>query len=237
MSGNGSPYADTSSMYVVHTMFRREFALLPGLVRGVALKDTARAAVVADHIRLVNDALHRHHSEEDEYLWPRLLERVPKEIDPLVRLVEDQHEVLGDLIRDAGEGLDAWAVGADSIDGRLLAVVLQRLAVQVYEHMSLEEKLVLPLIERHVFASEWAAMEQDIAANISPDIAPVMMGMVIYEGGLEVLPPELREPLAEIGPKAYASHCELVHGTPTPPRSTEVGLGTPYVGIIAGRGE
>jgi hypothetical protein len=34
----------------------------------------------------------------------------------------------------------------------------------------------------------------------------------------------------------YAGYCERVHGTPVPPRSSEVGLGTPYVGIIAGAG-
>jgi hypothetical protein len=39
-----------------------------------------------------------------------------------------------------------------------------------------------------------------------------------------------------MAPKVYASYCEGVHGTPAPPRSGEVGLGTPYVGIIAGVG-
>jgi hypothetical protein len=56
-----------------------------------------------------------------------------------------------------------------------------------------------------------------------------MVGMLMYEGGLEIVPPEMREVLAEIAPKAYAAHCEHVHGTPTPPRSSEVGLGTRHV--------
>jgi hypothetical protein len=33
MTTPGGPYADTRDMYMVHTMLRREFALLPALVR------------------------------------------------------------------------------------------------------------------------------------------------------------------------------------------------------------
>jgi hypothetical protein len=46
----------------------------------------------------------------------------------------------------------------------------------------------------------------------------------------------MHEVLAEIAPSAYAGYCERVHGTPTPPRSSGVGLGTSYIGIIAGAG-
>jgi hypothetical protein len=36
MSESGSPYADTRDMYTIHVLFRREFALLPGLVQSVS---------------------------------------------------------------------------------------------------------------------------------------------------------------------------------------------------------
>jgi len=73
MSDTGSPYADTSEMYLVHAVFRREFALLPGLVRAVAAGDVERAGIVADHAELLTVLLHEHHSAEDAMLWPRLL--------------------------------------------------------------------------------------------------------------------------------------------------------------------
>ena len=53
---------DVSDMYTVHRVFRREFGLLPTLVRGVAAGDTARAAVLADHGRRILTGLHYHHS-------------------------------------------------------------------------------------------------------------------------------------------------------------------------------
>jgi hypothetical protein len=72
------------------------------------------------------------------------------------------------------------------------------------------------------------------SARIPPEAGPVIAGMPMHEGGLDVVPPELRAPLADRAPRAYAAHSERVHGTPTPPRSTEVGVSTPYVGITAG---
>jgi len=238
MSGNGSPYADTRDMYAVHTVFRREYALLPGLARSVAAKDEERARIVADHVRLVNLFLHHHHSAEDAVLWLRLLQRAPREIDPVISLMEGQHEMLEVLIGDVGVRLDAWTDGADSDDGEALAVVLQRLVGALYEHMALEERLVLPLVERHIFATEWEAMIQVGAADLAPEVGPFVVGMLMYESGLDAVPPELRDVLGEVAPKAYAGYCERVHGTPTPPRSSEVGVGicTPYVGVIAGVG-
>ncbi len=44
---------DVNEMLVIHRVFRREFVALPTLIRGVADGDTARAAVVADALRLV----------------------------------------------------------------------------------------------------------------------------------------------------------------------------------------
>jgi iron-sulfur cluster repair protein YtfE (RIC family) len=236
MPGNGNPYADTRDMYTVHTIFRREYALLPGLVRAVAAKDEERAKVVADHVRLVNLILHHHHMAEDENLWPALLRRAPREIDPVIHLLEGQHEGLDVLLDEVNTRLDSWTDGADSAEGEALAAVLQRLAAALYEHMGLEEKLALPLVERYIFAAEWEAMIAEGAADIPPEVGPLVVGMLMYEGGLDAVPPEMRDVLGEMAPKAYAGYCERVHGTPTPPRSGEVGLGTPYVGIIAGAG-
>jgi hypothetical protein len=76
MSDARSPYADTRDMYTAHAMFRREFALLPGLVRSVPPKDTDRAQVVGGHIELVNLMLHHprpaaHHRRDHRHALRR----------------------------------------------------------------------------------------------------------------------------------------------------------------------
>jgi hemerythrin-like domain-containing protein len=231
MSDTASPYADTSHMPKVHTMFRRELALLPALVRSVPGKDEERAEVVAGHIRLLCQVLHHHHSGEDAVLWPLLLARAPREIDPVIHLAEGHHRTIDELLARIDVLLGGWTSGAAPQDGEALAAALELLAVTAYEHMGLEEKLVLPVAARHIFASEWDNMVASEAATVAPEIGPVLAGMLMYEAGPDVVPPELRAVLADLAPQAYAAHCERVHGTPTPPRSTEVGIGPAYVGV------
>jgi hypothetical protein len=50
--GSEAPAA-TRDIYMVHTMFRREFAALPTLVRGVAAADAERVDLIAEHTGLL----------------------------------------------------------------------------------------------------------------------------------------------------------------------------------------
>jgi hemerythrin-like domain-containing protein len=180
LSDTGSPYADTSHMPKVHTMSRRELALLPALVRSVPATDEERAEVVADHIMLLSQVLHHHHSGENAVLWPLLLARAPREIDPVVHLAEGHHRAIDELLTRIEVLLGTWTSGAAAEDGEALARALERLAVTAYEHMGVEERLVLPVAGRHVFASEWEAMVASEAATVPPEIGPVLAGMLMY---------------------------------------------------------
>ena len=232
MSQNGSLYADTRNMYTIHIMLRREFALLPDLVQSVADRDEERAKTVAHHISLMNTILIHHHQAEDAVLWPPLLARAPKEIDPVVHLAEGHHERIEALLGDVDVCLAAWGDGAVSEDGKALAESLRRLAVVLFEHMSLEEQLVLPVVERHIFTSEWQEMERLAAVAIEPQDVPLVFGMAMYEGGEDIVPEPLRADLLQAAPQVYADYAERVHGTRIPPRAKDVVIGTPYVGVV-----
>jgi hypothetical protein len=78
------PMADSRDMFVVHDMFRREFKAIPGLVSEVPEGDGAQVTIVADHVVWMVTFLHAHHHGEDLFIWPKLLERVPVKIDPLI---------------------------------------------------------------------------------------------------------------------------------------------------------
>ncbi|MEU7358046.1 MULTISPECIES: hemerythrin domain-containing protein [Streptomyces] len=71
---------------MAHAALRREFRLLPQLVRDVVPGDATRAAVVGAHADLVCRVLHTHHEGEDALLWPKLLDRGGEE---LVRRAHD----------------------------------------------------------------------------------------------------------------------------------------------------
>ena len=218
MTKTAPPLADTRDMYRVHSMLRREFGLLAGLVRRVGDGDVARARTVADHIKLLSVVLHQHHSGEDAVLWPRLRIRASEEIAPVVHLLEEQHQEIDAVTVRVEALLNSWTADAGPIDRDALADALAGLTVILDTHTHLEEKLILPVVERHISASEWQYMVDEGADKIPAEFIPIMIGMMMYGGGSE----EHREVpkwVVDEAPKAYAAYCERIHGSSTPPAS------------------
>jgi hemerythrin-like domain-containing protein len=149
---------DTWEMVVVHRMFRREFRLMPGLVRGVAAGDTARSELVGDHVETLAAALHHHHHGEDLLLWPTLLDRVGSLNSELVQRMEAQHEVVSGGLTTVDKLLPRWRSSADRSTGEELATVLGEISVALDEHLSEEEKEVLPLVSIYITQAEWTAL-------------------------------------------------------------------------------
>jgi len=174
-------------MKLVHTGLRREYGLLPAVVRGVEHGDTERARMLADHIVLLNTLVHRHHTGEDEHLWPKLLMRVPEELVPAVNAVERQHEGIDVAMQAAATLLPDWRDSADGGQAAALADALDLLATRLDEHLHLEEEQVVPLIEEHITASEWSRFVDEGAAGTPPDQGPLIFGMFMYEGDHEII--------------------------------------------------
>src|SRR5258705_11038450 len=88
---DAQPHFRGSEMLIVHDMFRREVALMPGLVRGVAAGDRDRAQIIGDHIGGATNALHIHHVPEDANVRPLLLDRRGEAAAPRGELSERAH--------------------------------------------------------------------------------------------------------------------------------------------------
>src|SRR3712207_5189473 len=91
---------DPQEMVIVHRVFRREFRLMPAMVRAVPAGDTAWRQRIAAHCAELLAALHHHHTGEDELVWPRLRERAEAHVD-LVQRMQSQHESLAALLERA----------------------------------------------------------------------------------------------------------------------------------------
>lgn len=152
---------DTWVMVVIHRWFRREFAEMPALVRGVAPGDRDRARYVAGFVGMMVGLLHHHHAGEDELLWPRLLERVGSLDDELVRRMEKQHELVGAALTRVGELLPRWSRAADEATRRELAEVLEGMSGPLNEHLTEEESKILPLVSVHITQAEWDALGEN----------------------------------------------------------------------------
>jgi hemerythrin-like domain-containing protein len=226
---SSEPYADVREMYMAHTMFRREFGLLPALISGVRAGDTARAGVVAQHFELISTVLYHHHHAEDSYLWPRVLSRAPEPAAPVVATMEAQHGELDKVIDDLATGLRDWTESAGPAPGAALAETAARLAGLLAGHLAAEEEQAVPLIARYVTAAEWGEMVTAGAAGVAPEQIPLIFGLMMYEGDPEVIgeavahmPPEVAAVLPGLATDAFARHAELVHGTAAPAKSGDL---------------
>lgn len=222
---SNEPLADVRDMHMAHTMFRREIGLAPALIRGVADGDVERAATVADHLGLVDTVLHHHHVAEDTHIWHRLVERAGAEAEPVVRVMEDQHDGIDKLLDEVRTGLAHWRGTADAAHGAALADTTDRLFDRLVEHLAVEEDLAVPLIAQHVTAAEWAQMIGDNAADVAPEQMPLIFGLMAYEADPDTIrdviagmPPEISGVIGGLAADAYAAHAQRVHGTATPAR-------------------
>jgi hemerythrin-like domain-containing protein len=217
--------ADARDMAVVHTMFRRQFGLMPGLVRAVAAGDSTRAALVADHIVMMSDGLATHHQGEDDQIWPRLRERCPADCAPLVDVMEEQHRAIHDRLGQVKEAARSWRHTAPAGARDALAEAIEPLLVVISEHLALEEERVVPLIEKYLTQSEYALAARESAAAVDPGELLIAFGTTIYDGGpgaMEVMmshvPAGQRPAIEERATRAYAAYAEKLYGTATPPR-------------------
>jgi Hemerythrin HHE cation binding domain len=214
-------------MLMMHNMFRREFALMPGLVGAVVAGEHDRAQTIGDHVQAVIDVLHGHHTHEDKDIWPLLLDRCIRAAE-LVGLMHGQHQQVATLLHEIDEALSIWRDAVTVESRAALADVLDRLIPALKEHLSAEEDRVVPLMEQYITVAEWhAPMGSELAAD--PAQFPLAFGLLMYEGDphsidqfIAAMPADARPGIRGLAAKTFADHSQRVHGTSTPPRSTDL---------------
>jgi hemerythrin-like domain-containing protein len=214
---------DTGEMPAVHTFFRREFRLAPGVVRGVSAGDVARARVVARHLDYIARCLHDHHTAEDELAWPLLLQRVPDELAPMVRLMETQHQRVDGLLAEISRLRPRWAATADPADRDRIADLLDALYGNLAEHLDAEEQRLLPIAARAMTRDEWEALGRRARKNNRPSESLVTLGMIRHEGDPVVVarmisgaPAPVRWLLPRLAGRAFRRYALRIHATATP---------------------
>lgn len=173
---------DTRDMVVVHTGFRRELRLMPGLVHAVADGDRERAEVVGEHLELWLSLLHHHHTREDDYLWPLLHDRAPTELQPVVDLMAAQHAVVEGLIDQIDPLVASWRATGAARERDTLVPLLQRLHDGLVEHMDDEESQLLPIAARVLTGPEWRQLGKGGSDDIPKKLHMAIFGMLLADG-------------------------------------------------------
>jgi hemerythrin-like domain-containing protein len=206
-------------MLVVHQAFRNAYDRMPELVRAVSPGKTRRAAVVSDHIQLIDGFLHLHHKGEDELLWPKLVERAPADLRPTLTLLEDHHEEIDKLLTESSSLRAEWRANVDAATGEKLADSLRRLGRRLDEHLTIEEEKVLTVVHKYVSAEEWHKIGEHAINGLKKKELPIIFGMLASIAQPEVVTlmlttapfvPRLIMPV--VGPRAFAAHAKRVYG-------------------------
>ncbi|MEU4094812.1 hemerythrin domain-containing protein [Streptomyces sp. NPDC026673] len=217
---NAHGRADIRDMLVVHEAFRRVYDRMPNLVLSVTPGDTNRAAVVADHIQLIEEFLHLHHKGEDVLLWPKITERAPRYLAPPLALMEEHHAEIDGLIVESSGSLARWRSSAGASDRDELAAVLRALGKKLTEHLAVEEAEILPVVDQYLTAAEWHELGNHAINGLPKKKLPIIFGMLASLAEPEVvtlmlstapLVPRLVMPI--VGPRAFAAHARKVYGS------------------------
>ncbi len=213
-----STLADVRDMYVVHRAFRREFGLIPRLIRTVPAGDVARAEVIAQHLDMMLAGLHMHHTGEDAILWPLLLVRAAPSRE-LVETMQAQHEAVDGYADQIGVLAAEWRASASAVRGEQLARLVEDFRAALLEHLDLEEREILPLSARTISATEWDGMGDHGVDAMTKAQLPLMFGAVLEDASdeerammLAKLPVLVRLFLNTLGRWQYRRYVSRVRG-------------------------
>ncbi|MFC4040676.1 SRPBCC family protein [Dactylosporangium siamense] len=160
---------DQSGYLLMHAAIRGELDRLAEFAVSAAAgrrrPGPRQLAALRAHVGDVIDAIHHHHTGEDGFLWPMLLEATGPNAE-LEALSGDHGELdpLMDAIRSALETRDFAALQAASVRLRDLMV----------EHLAEEEAVVVPIVAERITPQRHAAMEKAMRKAL-----PVRMGFVV----------------------------------------------------------
>lgn len=107
-----------------------------------------------------------HHPREDAYLFDRLRHRT-HEADTVLSELEKQHIDGARHVHELEQALGYYEAGKP--DGfEVFAAAVERFADEVWAHMNLEERVVIPLAKKHLTAEDWVEIAQAFGGNGDP---------------------------------------------------------------------
>ena len=107
-----------------------------------------------------------HHPKETRHLFNRLRMRTD-ELDAVLDRLENDHQLGEAMLRSLGSALRAAAAGGDD-ERRAFARNVNRFAEFYWQHMRVEEELVLPAARRLFTEDDWDDLDGAFAGHVDP---------------------------------------------------------------------
>ena len=166
---------DLGAMYLMHWGFRRDLAGFSAAVPVTPVGDRRAWRRLSRRFALFADVLHKHHTGEDDGLWPLLAERGADHA--VLDALEAEHAVIDPLLADCSAGLTALATGrAGTTDRAALAARIADLQTALSGHLAHEEDDGMQQVQAHLTQADWEWLDREhFAAQYRPrDVVPTL---------------------------------------------------------------
>jgi hypothetical protein len=187
---------DMAPMYVIHHAFRRDLRDFAVAAAATPTTDRRTWRLLADRWRFFATVLHKHHTAEDDEVWPALLDRVSAAGDEravaTLQAMEAEHAEIDPLLAACAEGF-AELAGAEPVaeqhaaegtaaDARAaLEIRLVAIRERLDRHLAHEERDAIELIQRYLTAADWHILDREIQRSYSARESLAVMPWVLYE--------------------------------------------------------
>lgn len=151
-----------------HERIRQHAALLEQLAERLSQQgpDPALQEAAGRVLRYFNSAGHHHHQDEDEDLFPRLLQVAPN-LGGMMQALQRQHQHLDSL----WASLAPLLADVQAADSRQLQALAQQLNMAYQAHLMAEEKLLFPQARQLLDAASLSELGQRMAARRGVSLA------------------------------------------------------------------
>jgi hemerythrin-like domain-containing protein len=178
---------DMQTMYLMHHAFRRDLDLFADAVRGTPVADRDTWRLLAGRWELFAEVLHKHHTAEDDLIWPVVVGLGEPGDVAVLEAMEAEHEEIDPLLESCGAGFHRLARHADEDARAALAVRVCAARESLRRHLAHEETDAIAIIQRVVSAERWAAIEKEIAGDASLTYATRVVPWVAHDVPRETL--------------------------------------------------
>lgn len=213
-----------ASQRVLHQLVRRELRLLAEVSVWTAAGDARHAAALARHAELVGRVLLHHHAVERDRLWPALRRSAGADTAALDQALAGWTAAcarIDHMLRDVSTAARQWAVAATPPARDAFARACADLAGAVTAQTAEEERVLLPLLERHLDPADWAAIARSACAGLSARERTILVGLALEDACardrarlLSGLPVATRATWRLVGQSRYRAAVVRLRGEP-----------------------
>lgn len=151
--------ADTRTMLIVHSALRRDLTRTRIVLTDSRSLSEERRTALANHLAWMMTFLDRHHTSEDEGLYPMVLRKNPAARE-LLEDMDADHRLVHPAMEQVAEAARAFRSAGTIATTDVLAAI-DALEAVLYPHLAREENEAMPVVAASITATDWHRWDQE----------------------------------------------------------------------------